>query len=64
MIMMIMIMMVLVLIMLFSINDAKLHVPVVTLSAKDNQKLSKLLSNGFKRMCIGMIIKQKVRMKV
>ena len=49
---------------IFTINDAELHVPVVTLSAKDNQKLSKLLSKGFKRMCIGMIIKRKVRMKV
>ena len=27
----------------------KLHVPVVTLSAKDNQKLSKMLSKGCER---------------
>ena len=33
----------------FKITDAKLHVPIVTLSAKDNVKLSKLLSDGFKR---------------
>ena len=33
----------------FKINDAKLYVPVVTLSAEDNAKLSKLLSEGFKR---------------
>ena len=30
-------------------KDTKLYVPVVTLSAKDNQKLSKSLSKGFKR---------------
>ena len=34
---------------IFTINDTKLYVLVVTLSAKDNQKLSKLLSNGFER---------------
>ena len=33
----------------FEINDAKLYVPVVTLSVDDNVKLSKLLSEGFKR---------------
>ena len=33
---------------IFTIKDTKLHVLVVTLSAKDNQKLSKLLSEGFK----------------
>ena len=33
----------------FKITDAKLYVPIVTLSAEDNAKLSKLLSNGFKR---------------
>ena len=31
------------------IANAKLYVPIVTLSAKDNAKLSKLLSKGFKR---------------
>ena len=31
------------------ITDAKLYVTVVSLSAEDNAKLSKLLSNGFKR---------------
>ena len=30
----------------FTIKDTELYVPVVTLSAKDNQKLSKLLSKG------------------
>ena len=29
------------------IKDTKLHVPVVTLSARDNQKLSKLLRKRF-----------------
>ena len=33
----------------FKISDAKLHVPIVTLSTKDNVNLTKQLSNGFKR---------------
>ena len=33
----------------FTIKDKKLFVPVVTLSAKGNKKLSKPLSKGFKR---------------
>ena len=33
----------------FKITDAKLYVPIVTLSAEDSVKLSKLLSEGFKR---------------
>ena len=33
----------------FTITDAKLYVPIVTLSTQDNAKLSKLLSEGFKR---------------
>ena len=33
----------------FKITDAKLYVPIVTLSSEDNVKLSKLLSEGFKR---------------
>ena len=33
----------------FTIKDTKLSVPVVTLPARDNQKLSKLLSKGFER---------------
>ena len=33
----------------FTITDAKLYVPIVTLSIDDNAKLSKLLSEGFKR---------------
>ena len=33
----------------FKIMDAKLHVPVVTSSTKDNVNLTKQLNNGFKR---------------
>ena len=33
----------------FKTTDTKLCVPIVTLSAEDNAKLSKLLSKGFKR---------------
>ena len=33
---------------IFKITDAKLYVPIVTLSAENNAKLSKLLSEGFK----------------
>ena len=33
----------------FAITDAKLYVPIVTLSAEDNVKLSKLLGEEFKR---------------
>ena len=34
-------------IIIFTIIDTKLYLPVVTLSARDNQKLSKLASKGF-----------------
>ena len=33
----------------FEIADAKLHVPIVTLSTKDSANLTKQLSKGFKR---------------
>ena len=33
----------------FTITDAKFYVPIVTLPPEDNAKLSKLLSEGFKR---------------
>ena len=33
----------------FTITDTKLYVPIVTLKSEDNTKLSKLLSEGFKR---------------
>ena len=34
---------------IFTIKRTQLYVPVVTLSAKDNKKLSRLLSKGFER---------------
>ena len=34
---------------IFTIKDTKLYVPIVTLSARDNEKSSKLLSKGFER---------------
>ena len=34
---------------LFTIKNTKAYFPVVTLSARDNQKLSKLFSKGFER---------------
>ena len=34
---------------IITIKDIKLYVPVVTLSEKDNQKLSKPISKGFKK---------------
>ena len=33
----------------FKITDAKVYIPIVTLSSEGNVKLSKLLSEGFKR---------------
>ena len=33
----------------FTITDAKLYIPAVTLSIEDNARLTKLLSQGFKR---------------
>ena len=38
----------------FEITDAKLYVPIVTLTVEDNSKLSKLLSKGLKDQFIGM----------
>ena len=34
----------------FTIKDTKPYISVVTLSAKNNQKLSKFLSKGFERL--------------
>ena len=34
---------------IFTIKDTQFYIPVVILSTRDNQKLSKLLSKGFKR---------------
>ena len=33
----------------FKMTDAKLHVPIATLSTKDNVDLAERLSDGFKR---------------
>ena len=49
---------------IFTIKDVELYVLVVPLSAKDNQKLSQLLSEGLKNQFIGMNIKQKVIVKI
>ena len=38
----------------FAITDTKLYVPFVNLKTEDNAKLSKLLSQGFKRQFIGI----------
>ena len=43
------------------IADVKLHVPVVTLSTKDSVNLTKQLSEGFKDLSIGTIIKQSLQ---
>ena len=56
--------MVILILLFFFIKDTKLFVPVVTLSAKDNQKLSKLLSKGLERSAYWMNIKQNVRRKI
>ena len=49
---------------IFTIKDTKLYVSVVTLSARDNQKVSKLLSKWFKRSVYWYEYKkQKVRIK-
>ena len=34
----------------FTITDTKRFIPIVTLKTEDNTKLSKLLSEGFKRL--------------
>ena len=49
---------------IFTLKDTKLYVPVVTLSSRENQNISKLLSKGLKDQFIGMNIKQKIRIKV
>ena len=38
---------------IFKITDAKIYVLIVTLSEDDNVKLSKILSEGFKRSVYG-----------
>ena len=44
-------------------KDTKLYVPVVTLSANNNQKLSKLLRKGFGRSVYWYEHKTKIKMK-
>ena len=34
---------------IFTIKDIELYVPVLTLSSRDNQKLTKLLGKGFEK---------------
>ena len=45
---------------IFTIKYTKLYVPVVTLAARDNKKLSKDLKDQF----VGMNLKEKVRIKI
>ena len=47
----------------FKITSTKLHVPVVTLSTKDNVNLTKLLNEGFKRSVFWNAYKSKVGTK-
>ena len=44
-------------------KDTQLYVPVVTLSANNNQKLSKLLRKGFERSVYCYEYKTKIKMK-
>ena len=48
---------------IFAVKDTKLYVTVVTLSSKDNQKLSKLLSKGFE-ISVYWNEYKKVRLKI
>ena len=41
----------------FKITDAMIYVPIVTLAAEDNAKLSKLLGDGLKEQFIGINIR-------
>ena len=46
----------------FEITDAKLHVPIVTLSTKDSANLTKQLNEGFKRSKqIGIVMRQNLQ---
>ena len=48
---------------IFTIKDTKLYVPVATLSAKDNQKLSNFLAKDLKYQFIRMNIKEQWEQK-
>ena len=47
----------------FQITSAKLYVPVVTLSTKDNENLTKQLDEGFKRSVYWNVYKSKIETK-
>ena len=47
----------------FKIKNAKLYVPIVTLSTKDNVKLTKQLNEGFKRPAHWIEYKTKIELK-
>ena len=49
---------------IFTIKETKLHIPDVTLSAKDNQNYQNFLAKNLKNQCIGINIKQKVGTKI
>ena len=46
----------------FEITDAKLNVPIVTLSTKDSVNLAKQLSEGFKRSVYSKSYKKSLQM--
>ena len=48
---------------IFAVKDTKLYVPVVTLSERNNQILSKSFSKDLNNQFIGMNIKHKVKIK-
>ena len=49
---------------IFAIKDTTLSIPVITLSAKNNQNFSKRLSKDFEDKYIQMNIKQNVIIKI
>ena len=49
---------------IFTIKETKQYVPVVTLSTKDNKKLSKLVSQRFKRTVYCKEYKIKIRIEI
>ena len=57
-------MLMLILITFSLLSKTKLFVPLVILSAKDNQRLTKLFAKDLKDQCIEINIKQKVTIKV
>ena len=53
----------LILIILFSLSKTQSYVSVITLSARDNQKLSELFSKGFEKSVYWNEYKTKVKIK-